>query len=41
MSAQTVGTVPQGSRLPAALVLAGLDLTRHQVQPASGKGAAT
>ena len=29
------------SEIEAALVLAGLDLTRHQVQPADGKGAAT
>ena len=29
------------SEIEAALVLAGLDLTRHQVQPANGKGAAT
>jgi hypothetical protein len=26
------------SEIEAALVLAGLDLTRHQVQPANGKG---
>jgi hypothetical protein len=29
------------SEIEAALVLAGLDLTRHQVHPANGKGAAT
>ncbi|MGH7734825.1 MAG: hypothetical protein ACREOE_14325 [Gemmatimonadales bacterium] len=29
------------SEIEAALVLAGLDLTNHQVQPANGKGAAT
>jgi hypothetical protein len=29
------------SEIEAALVLAGLDLTRHQVQPADAKGAAT
>jgi hypothetical protein len=29
------------SEIEAALVLAGLDLTRHRVQPADAKGAAT